>query len=129
MFSGLIPFFSGVVFIGLFIILRVFEVRRGKRVFEHFRSHLDAFSTRLYRLFVFGEIPSTYRNFLSSTARSVFHQVVVLLVRLLRALERPLSRLNYRMRSTRGKDEQREPSPFLKDIGTSKNGEKPPDSL
>ena len=129
---GLIPFLAGLVSLVGYSVFRFYEARRRERFFESSRKKLDSFSIELYRLAVFGELPAVYRVSLRNALHVVTHASVNRAVKLLRAVERPLSRLSYRLRITRMKDvEHRDPSPFLKNItGTKeKNGETAPDSI
>lgn len=99
------------------ILLRTVEVGRGARFFEKTRASADRVASRLYRLLVFGEIPTTYRSWALEQFRALTHRSVVFLVGFLRAVERPLSRLNHRLRASRQSTlPSRDPSPFLKDI-------------
>lgn len=125
-------FLAGLLGLSLYSAVRFFEVRHGKRVGEDVRRFLDRVSARLYRLFVFGEIPTAYRTWVLTALRAGTHRTVVFLVSLLRALERPLSRLNHRLRTPRVEvPARRDPSPFLKTIheATKGNGKKTPDSV
>ncbi|MEK7613513.1 MAG: hypothetical protein AAB439_01390 [Patescibacteria group bacterium] len=125
-------FLVGFIGFGFYLAVRFFEVRRGRRFFEVQRKKLDEFSVRLYRLCVFGELPTSYRLWFFKSLRHATHQGVVMLVALLRALERPLSRLNHRLRTPRVKTvEPRDPSPFLKTMADAqkKNGETQENSL
>jgi len=120
MFSGGVIFIVGVLGLVLYALLRFFEISRGKRFFDAVRSRLDAFSSRVYRLAVFGELPHGYRAWFSARVGELVHHAVVALVAWLRAIERPLSRMSRRLRVSRHTSTaSREPSSFLKDI---KNG-------
>lgn len=125
-------FLIGMIGLGVYSVTRVIEARRGKRFFETFRVRVDMIATRLYRLSVFGEVPATYRTWLSEQVRALFHKAVVLLVGVLRAIERPLSRMNHRLRATQVKyDTTRTPSPFLKTMveAQKKDGESKENSV
>ncbi len=108
------------------VVLRLVETKRNARFFEPSRAALDRVASRAYRLLVFGEIPTTYRAWAASRARALTHQSVVFLVGLLRSIERPLSRLNHRLRASNRSAQvpSRDPSPFLKGIreGSDENG-------
>ena len=125
-------FLIGIIGLGAYSIVRIVEARRGKRFFEAFRVRLDTMATRLYRLSVFGEVPATYRTWVSDRVRSLFHKIVVLLVGALRAIERPLSRMNHRLRVTQTtRDSTRTPSSFLKTMveAQKKDGESKENSV
>lgn len=114
---GITLFALGVLGTISLVLLRTVEVRRGKRFAEPARAYLDRVASRLYRLLVFGEIPTTYRSWALERFRALTHRSVVFLVGFLRAVERPLSRLNHRLRASRqAAQPSRDPSPFLKDI-------------
>ena len=132
MLFGVVPFVLGLSGIVLYALWRSIEIRRQSRAFEATRARLDVFATRLYRLFVFGELPATYRARLAKFAQSVAHSTVMFLVSMLRAVERPLSRLSHRMRVIRAKENKPpDSSSFLKTLSSSKrkDGEKPTDSV
>jgi len=125
-------FLVGIIGLVLYVLLRVFEVRRGARFSEQVRVQSDRLSTRLYRLAVFGELPSSYRSWFLKEFRTFTHRVVVFLVATLRAIERPLSRLNHRLRAPYvKKTPPADTSPFLKTMSdtTKHHGEKPPSSV
>ena len=132
MLLGSISFFAGLVGLIGYTLFRIIETRRQQRVFEEVRRRLDAFSTRLYRLAVFGEIPASYRMSFRKAIRDLIHSMVVFLVGALRVLERRLSRLGHRLRVARTKEgEQSTPSHFIKQIVERKkeHSEKPDDSI
>lgn len=125
-------FLIGMIGLGAYSVARVIETRRGRRFFETFRVRVDMIATRLYRLSVFGEIPATYRMWVSEQVRALFHKTVVFLVGVLRAIERPLSRMNHRLRATQvARDTTRTPSPFLKTMveAQKKDGESKENSV
>lgn len=118
---GMTLFALGVFGTVSLVVLRTVEVGRGKRFADPARSYLDRVASRLYRLLVFGEIPTTYRSWALEQFRALTHRSVVFLVGFLRAVERPLSRLNHRLRASRqATQSSRDPSPFLKDIAPEK---------
>lgn len=132
MYIGFVPFIAGFVGILGYVALRLIEVRRGKRFFEPSRQRLDAFSEELYRLAVFGELPTAYRARFRSLIHTASHTLVSGAVALLRAVERPLSRLRHRLRTTRPENGKgHNPSPFIQKMADSgPNGaEKPDDSV
>lgn len=125
-------FLIGMIGLGAYSVTRFVEARQGKRFFEATRTRLDVIATRLYRLSVFGEVPATYRTWVSEHMRALFHKTVVLLVALLRAIERPLSRMNHRLRRAQTtQDTPRVPSPFLKTMveAQKKDGESKENSV
>lgn len=117
---GGIVFLVGVVGLLLFPGVLMFEAHRGTRFFDTGRARLDRITRRAYRMLVFGEIPHTYRFYLVRTFRLVTHRVIVGAVSLLRALERPLSRMSHRMRRS-NEVTLRAPSPFLQTISPKTN--------
>lgn len=127
MVLGGIIFIVGTLGLVLFVLLRLAEERRGRHYFAPIRTRLDGAAARVYRLAVLGELPSEWRLWLAARAKELAHRTVAFLVLLLRAIERPLIRINQRLRSSRPRGTPgREPSPFLKDMtGTKENGEPP----
>ena len=98
------------------------ESRAGARRLEAQRARLDALALSLYRAVVHGEVPHRYRAHLAMSARTALHRAVVMLVALLRAIERPLSRMAHRIPTAH--PVSRQPSPFLKHM--SEAGDTPP---
>ncbi len=74
----------------------------------------------MYRAAVMGNIPEEYRLAVMRFLHTLAHDTVVFLVEGLRALERPLTRLSYRMRQTAPTPNGKEPSAFLKTITPEK---------
>lgn len=120
---GLVLFILSAILMCAFIAFKVFEMRRGVRFFDAPRKRLDRWSLRLYRTFVFGEIPRQYRASVSVFLTLVLHRGIRLLVHTLRAAERPLTRASHRLR-TRVQQEGREPSEFLQTITPPPEGGK-----
>ncbi len=122
---GFIPFVVGLLGLVAYLVFRYIEIQKEIRLFEKERTRLDSFSNHLYRLFVFGDIPVSYRIALIERGRKFLHGIIVVLVSRVRSLERILSRINHRMRVTHKKEtELRDPSVFLKTISESKEKEK-----
>lgn len=120
MLIGGIPFVAGLVGLIGFGIVRMWEERRGTRIFARSRAALDRVTASAYRLLVTGDISHEYRVHLIKSIRTFVHQGVVLLVTFLRAIERPLSRLSHRMRVHEPVPTHREPSEYLKTITPAK---------
>lgn len=130
----MILFVVGFLGVVLFAMLRFFEEKRGQRFFADARNKLDAITTNAYRTVVVGELPHGYRVRLSQIAHNAVHAVVVFAASTLRHIERSLSRVSHRMRSTRAKNgNARDPSPFLKTITPEKkngsDGTTPPSEV
>ncbi|MDE2079096.1 MAG: hypothetical protein KGI73_01775 [Patescibacteria group bacterium] len=117
-----ITFFVSLVLLVVFVGFRFFEERRGFRVWMHLRTQTDAFVAEAYKGAVTGNIPSEYREALVHFLHRLAHDLVVTAVLGLRAIERPLMRLSYRMRRAAPKANGKEPSAFLKTITPEKRG-------
>lgn len=125
MLAGMIPFIVGALGIVLFVAFRFFESGREHRFFAHQRKMLDTVTTRVYRTLVLGELPHSYRQLFIDAVRGALHSVVLVVVSVLRKIERPLSRMSHRMRAPRTKNgESRDPSAFLKTISPKKKMKK-----
>lgn len=105
----------------LFLVVRTIEVRRGTRFFDEQRTVLDGYAAELYSALVMGGIPVRWRQYTAFLMHRVTHEVVHLAVLSLRAVERPLARLSYRMRVSQPKTGG-EVSSFLKTITPEKSG-------
>ena len=115
-----VTFFIALALLGAFIFFRVWEERRGIRLWSGIRISADETVSTLYRGAVTGSIPTHYRERLIAFLHSVTHQGVVFLVQALRAAERPLAQLSYRMRMHAPKGNDKDVSPFLKTISENR---------
>jgi len=111
-----IPFFSALVLLVGFIAFHAWELSRGKRIFDSYRTKVDEKVSRLYHDLVVYEIPESWRIAVVVFLHKVTHQIVVVSVNLLQAIERPLSRLSNRMRTRPPSTEAGEVSQYLKNI-------------
>ncbi len=114
-----------VMLIALCAILAVVTVRRvetarGARYFDATRTVLDRRALEFWEALVMGGIPVSWRSY----ARAIMHDTAHLLVRLavetVRALERPLVKLSYKMRVTAPKSGAAPVSEFLKTLSPEK---------
>lgn len=105
----------------LFLAVRMVEVRRDIRFFDEQRTALDAHANELYAAVVMGGIPVRWRQYTAFLVHQITHEIVHLAVLSLRAIERPLARLSYRMRVSQPKTGG-EVSSFLKTITPDKSG-------
>ncbi len=109
-------FFSSFVLLGAFFGFRWWEEKRGVRLFQDSRAVVDTRVAHVYEAIVRGEIPSSWRQSFAAWLHVLTHRVVVLLVEALRTIERPLTRLSYRMRMQKPSSNGKEVSPYLKSI-------------
>ena len=117
-----IPFFSALVLLAGFIALHVWELKRGKRMFDAYRTKLDGQISRLYQTLITGDVPASWRIATLRFLHNLAHRVVVVSVEVLRAVERPLSRLSHRMRVRPPVASGGEVSQYLKNIVPEKQG-------
>ena len=117
---ALIPLLTSMALLAAFFWFRTWEEARGKRLFAAVREKADANVAAFYRQLVTGNIPKEYRAFLAAFLHNVTHAIVVLTVGALRAIERPLTRLSYKMRQQVPTGTKKEPSAFLKTITPEK---------
>lgn len=120
------PLTLALFLIGAFVLFRVHEEKRGARYFDAYRTHADELAAHIYRLLVMGQIPREWRTTLMSVTTRGLHRLVVLTVELLRAIERPLTRLSHRMRTAVPAKSKENVSEFLKTLTPRKskgNGE------
>lgn len=117
--TGGIIFLIGAVGFILFVVLHTWEVKSNKRLFADFRNGADAVVSRTYKTMVLGEVPHEYRVQFQKWIRNSVHKILVFLARILRAIERPLSRLGHRVREVDIKNGGREPSSYLKTLKPS----------
>lgn len=122
-----VPFFSTLILLGAFFGFLAWERKRGVRLFDVYRSALDEKVLRSYHRLVVGEIPASWRRIAFDFLHKTAHKAVVVSVEVLRAVERPLSKLSHRMRTRPPSVEGKEVSAFLKNIAPEKkNGATPP---
>ena len=105
-----------------FVSVRRFEVVKGSRFFETQRSVLDTRAEEVWQALVTGGAPQSWRTYVQATAHAVTHEVVRLAVEVVRAVERPLARLSYKMRVSAPKATTAPVSDFLKTITPDKTG-------
>ena len=124
-------FFSGFALVALYLGFRVFEHSRGTMLFKKKRGELDTQIEHLYHALVMGSIPIEWRFQFISLLHTLSRRSVQIAVEILRAIERPLARLSYRMRTYAPKANGKEVSAYLKTIiidkknSTGKNGTTP----
>lgn len=113
---GIAVFFSASLLFAMFIAFRMWEEKRGVRLFASSRTMLDHWVIDIYHGAVTGSIPRHYRMHLLVFLRTTLHRAVLLTVATLRAIERPLTRLSFRMRMASPGTAKKEVSSFLKTI-------------
>jgi hypothetical protein len=112
-----IPFFVSLGLLIAFVWYRMWEERQPVKFMNAEREAADYTVLNLYRKAVMGDIPAHFRMRLVRLAHELSHLVIVFTVEILRALERPLARLSYRMRrATISSANGKEPSAFLKTL-------------
>jgi hypothetical protein len=121
MYLGVVPFAAGLFGLAGFWFLRTWEVRRGLRLWEGRREELDKTVADAYRGYIAGDALHVHRARFFAFIHTLTHQAVVALVALLRAVERPLARLSYRMRIAPPPAPNRQPSEFLKTLASEKS--------
>ncbi len=127
-------FFVSLALLIAFVAFRFSEERRGVKVWADTRAKADAVVSEMYRAAVVGNIPAEYREAFVRFLRTLAHDALVFLIEGLRAVERPLTRLSYRMRRVSPPTSAAEPSAFLKTIIQGKKngadvGTTPPDAV
>lgn len=120
---GILLFFASLILLGTFILFRFFEETRGVRLFAQERSMADESALRLYRTLITGNLSAEYRVKVARFFRETLHRLVVLIVEGLRAVERPLTRLSYKMRMSTTSSPTKEVSSFLKTITRGPRGD------
>lgn len=108
---------ASLVLLSGYVVYRLWEEKRGVKIWARARESADVFVSDTYRKAVTGNIPSDWRDAFLKFMHQLSHAAVVLTVEVLRAIERPLLRLSHRMR--RGgapTGTGKEPSEFLKTI-------------
>ena len=114
-------FIVAFVLLGVFIFFRMWEQKRGIRMWAGAREKADEQVVEVYRSAITGSIPQHYRIRFLAFLRNTVHELVLLLVATLRAVERPLTRISYRMRMSASNTNKKEVSPFLKTIAPEKS--------
>lgn len=112
-----------------FWFFRLWEARRGVRLWEERRRALDTLVSEVYQVVIAGDALAGYRARIFSFMHSLSHRALTALVILLRTIERPLARVSYRMRMAPPKTPTREPSEFLKTLTTEKKSTDTTDTL
>jgi len=128
---AIVPFFSALALFAVFFGFRAWEMKRGRRIYEAFRSKMDEKARTLYASLVTGHISSAWRVHTFALLYKAFHRAVVFSVEILRTIERPLTRLSHHLRTRPPSTNAQEVSPFLKNIAPDKknseeNGTTPP---
>ncbi len=100
----------------ILFVLRHAEESRGQRFFADARSKLDQQTMNIYEGAVMGGVPHVWRDASVKFIHDVTHGAVQQAVKGLRSVERPLSRLSYKMRVSQPKATAGEVSEFLKTI-------------
>lgn len=104
----------------LYVWLRRFETVRGGRFFEASRARFDARASALLEALVLGGIPVSWRKYVVALFHEVVHTMVRFAVDVIRAVERPLARLSYRLRVSAPKGSGVPVSEFLRTISPEK---------
>ncbi len=104
---------------GVFTVRRV-ELVRGTRFFEPVRASFDSWATDLWSALVLGGIPVSWRSYVRAVAHDLTHLLVRVAVEVIRAIERPLARLSYKMRVSAPKSGMAPVSEFLKTLTPDK---------
>jgi len=118
-----ITFFVSLVLMIAYVLFRMEEEKRGVKVWAHAREEADQHVLHAYRTAVMGDIPHHFRTEFLKLGHAISHAIVVLAVQVLRAIERPLSRLSHQMRRNAPVGNGKEPSQFLKTITPDKKKE------
>ncbi len=108
----------------IYAALRAWEDRRGALIAHAHREKLDAWLAHIYQGMVEGGIPLTWRNKTGAFAYSLTHEIVHLVLAALRAIEKPIAQLSYKMRLARTKNGARSVSEYLRTITPEKGEEK-----
>ncbi len=103
-----------------FFSLRRYETAHGIRFLNAQRSVLDERALELWRTMVLGGVPLSWRNYVKALIHSATHFGVQSAVEAVRALERPLARLSYKMRVSAPKGGGAPVSNFLRTITPEK---------
>ena len=118
-----ITFFISLVLLAAFVLFRLWEEKRAKRVLPAIRATADVVVSDMYQSAVTGDIPKKYQTAAVHFLYTLAHDTLVFLVEGLRAIERPLSQLSYRLRRSVPQGSGKEPSAFLKAVTPEKKPE------
>lgn len=110
----------GLVLTLCYILFRVWEVRRGVRIYNERRLLLDHWAERVYETLVLGGVPLSWRRYAVAVVHEISHEAVRLMVVIIRAVEKPLVRLSYRLRVSAPKNGAQPVSEFLRTIAPDK---------
>ncbi|MBU6310590.1 hypothetical protein KGO06_01500 [Patescibacteria group bacterium] len=99
-----------------FAYVRRLELARGARFFESERARLDARVTAFVPRLVLGGVPLSWRAYLGAIAHDVTHLSIHGAVEAIRAIERPLAKLSYKLRISAPRTGAAPVSEFLKTI-------------
>jgi len=118
-----VTFLISLILLVAFVAFRLWEERRAKRTFPDTRAAVDVVIADMYHAAVTGDIPQKYQEAVLHFLYRLAHDTIVFLVEGLRAIERPLSGLSYRLRRSVPAANGKEPSAFLKTITPEKPAE------
>ena len=118
-----VTFFISLVLLVAFIAFRFLEEKRGRRVWTVTRASDDTVVSDMSHAAVTGDIPRKYQDATVHFLYTLAHDMIVFLIEGLRAIERPLARLSYRLRRSVPSGNGKEPSAFLKTITPERNPE------
>lgn len=93
---------------------RRIEETRGQRFFDEVRTTFDVWAADVWRVLVMGGIPMAWRSYVRAVVHDVTHLLVRVAVEVVRAIERPLAKLSYKMRVSAPKSGAAPVSEFLK---------------
>jgi hypothetical protein len=102
------------------ISVRRYETAKGMRFFDSYRETFDVYAAQLWVGVVLGGIPVSWRTYARAVVHDVTHTGVRLAVEVIRAIERPLARLSYKMRVSAPKGAGAPVSDFLRTITPEK---------
>ncbi len=113
------------ILVALCAIAAVFAVRRvelvrGTRFFEPVRASFDTWATDMWAALVMGGIPVSWRSYVRAVVHDLTHLLVRIAVEVVRAIERPLAKLSYKMRVSAPKSGAAPVSEFLKTLTPEK---------
>ena len=121
--SAAVTFLIALVLLVAFVFFRFWEQKRGVKVWADARNTADEVVSDMYTSAVLGSFPHKYRIAFLNFLHTLLHDSVVFAVESLRALERPLTRLSYRLRQSAPSANGKEPSAFLKNLVSEKKPE------
>jgi len=88
-----------IVLVGGFFVLTTYEQRRGTRVFAEYRMRLDAFVTRVLFITTHVDFEAFLRETLRIVGARIVHDLAHIMLLLVRAAERLLTRLVRHLRA------------------------------